>query len=155
MAMESIWPMVILNPFSYSLKRYKGGVEWYSANEENIPTEKRLDADRRLKMIKFAQAELARHYSLPKLISFLFKYPYKRRATETDRLKRYETELICSEYVARVYNSVGLDLQKGKADRFTTPKDIANSLFKVYGNIEKRIDTGSRYLEKGLLPNFE
>jgi hypothetical protein len=132
MVMESIWPMVILNPISYSLGRYKGGVDHYSCNEEEIPPENRLDADRRLKMIKFAQKELGRPYSLRKLISFLFGVFFKRKTTEEDRLKRYETEFTCSEYVARVYNYIGLDLMKDRADRFTTPKNIANSRYLKY-----------------------
>lgn len=120
MAMESIWPMVILNPLSFSLERYKGGVDWCSCIDE-IPD------DRRLEMIRFAQKELGLRYSLLKLFAFLFMIFFKRKTTEEDRLKRYETQLTCSEYVARTYNSIGLDLMKHKADRFTTPKDIANS----------------------------
>lgn len=127
MAMESIWPMVIVNPLSQSVARYKGGVDWYSCNEEENPPEKRLDADKRLEMVKFAQKELGHHFSLPKLILFLFKFLFRRRTTEEDRLKRYERKLICSEYVARIYNSVDIDLVKYKADRFTSPADIANS----------------------------
>lgn len=120
MAMESIWPMVIVNPLSLSLQRYKGGVDWCSCVEE-IPD------DRRLAMIKFAQKQLGLRYSLLKLFSFLLVVFLKRRTTEQDRLKRYETEVTCSEYVARIYNSIGLDLMKYKADRFTTPKNIADS----------------------------
>ncbi len=136
MAMESIWPMVILDPLSYSVKRYKGGVDWYSCNEEN-PPDKQLDADKRLKMIKFAQKELGRPYPLGKLISFLFLFLLKRKTTEEDRLRRYDTEFTCSEYVARVYNYIGLDLMKYRADRFTSPKDIANSpLLKYRGTLK-------------------
>jgi len=120
MAMESIWPMVIVNPISFSLKRYKGGVDWCSCIDE-IPDNKRDE------MIRFAQKELGLRYSLLKLFSFLFMLFFNGRTTEEDRLKRYETELTCSEYVARTYNSIGFDLMKHRADRFTTPKDIANS----------------------------
>ncbi len=120
MAMESIWPMVIVNPLSLSLQRYKGGVDWCSCTKEILD-------DKRLEMVKFAQQQLGLHYSLPKLLSFLLMVFFKRRTTERDRLKRYETEVTCSEYVARIYNSIGLDLMKHKADRFTTPKNIAES----------------------------
>ncbi len=119
MAMESIWPMVIINPLSQSVRRYKGGVDWFCCV-------KPVD-DKRLEMIKFAQKELGHRFSLPKLISFLFKFLFRRRTTEEARLKRYEKALICSEYVARIYKSVDLDLVKYKADRFTSPADIANS----------------------------
>jgi hypothetical protein len=130
MAMESIWPMVIINPLSQSVRRYKGGVDWFSC--VNPIDHKRLD------IIKSAQRELGHRFSLPKLILFLFKFLFRRKTTEEDRLKRYEKALICSEYVARVYKSVDLDLVKYKADRFTSPADIANSpLLEKMGTLKR------------------
>jgi hypothetical protein len=45
---------------------------------------------------------------------------------ERDRLRR-ENKLFCSQYVAQIYNSIGLDLKKNREDRFMSPEDIARS----------------------------
>jgi hypothetical protein len=38
-----------------------------------------------------------------------------------------ENKLFCSQYVAQIYNSIGLDLKRNREDRFMSPGDIARS----------------------------
>jgi hypothetical protein len=51
---------------------------------------------------------------------------FKRDLSKKDEL-RMENKLFCSQYVAQIYNSIGLDLKKNREDRFMSPGDIARS----------------------------
>ncbi len=128
MAMEAIHPFIIVDPLSRSVNRYKGRVDWFSCRETNAFAVKMLSVKtNRQKMIQFAQENLGGRYSIWKLVSFLLLIFFKRKTKADDRLRRYDQKLTCSEYVARVYNSIGVDLLHDRADRFTTPKNIAES----------------------------
>ncbi len=57
---------------------------------------------------------------------FGLKVLFKRDLSKKDEL-RMEDKLFCSQYVAQIYNSIGLDLKKNREDRFMSPGDIASS----------------------------
>lgn len=119
MIMEAMKRGVRILPLSRKISSYLGEVEWFSCIQE-IP-----EGDR-LKMVIFAQEELGKKYARWKTIVFGWKLLFKRDLSERDELRR-ESKLYCSQYVAQVYNSVGLDLRKDRADRFMSPDDIAHS----------------------------
>lgn len=119
MVMEARSRGVVVNPFSLSVSSYHGDVEWFTCVKE-------ISNQDRLKMIIFAQEELGKSYGRWKTIILGFKILLGRDLDRRDRLRR-ESKLFCSEYVARVYNSVGLDLKKHRSDRLMKPGDIAAS----------------------------
>jgi hypothetical protein len=77
-------------------------------------------------MVIFAQEELGKSYGRLKTIWLGLKTLFERDMEKRDRLKK-ESKLFCSEYVAQIYNSIGLDLKKQRSDRFMKPVDIAES----------------------------
>ena len=77
-------------------------------------------------MVIFAQEEFGKTYGRWKTILLGLKVLFEQDLDKRDRLRR-EEKLFCSEYVARVYNSIGLDLKEGRSDRLTKPGDIADS----------------------------
>ncbi len=140
--MEAIGRGVIVNPASRSIRHYRGDVEWFSCKKE-------ISEDDRLRMVKFAQEELGKSYGRWKAILLGIKILFERDFEKRDRLKR-EKKLFCSEYVAQIYNSIGLDLKKGRSDRFTKPGDIANSpLLEKRGQLKKYRGYVSRTLNRG------
>jgi len=119
MVMEAKGNGVVASPFSRSIGHYKGGVEWLTCVKE-------ISDEDRLRMVVFAQEELGKSYGRWKAILLGIKILLERDLDRRDRL-RAENKLFCSEYVARIYNSIGLDLKKQTSDRFMKPVDIANS----------------------------
>lgn len=119
MVMEAKGNGVVTSPFSRSISHYKGGVEWLTCVKE-------ISDQDRLRMVIFAQEELGKSYGRWKAILLGIKILLERDLDRRDRLKT-ENKLFCSEYVARIYNSIGLDLKKQRSDRFMKPVDIANS----------------------------
>jgi len=119
MVMEAKGQGVIVNSTSRSIRHYRGDVEWFSCKKE-------ISEDDRLRMVIFAQEELGKSYGRWKAILLGIKILFEHNLEKRDRLKR-EKKIFCSEYVAQIYNSIGLDLRKGRSDRFTKPSDIANS----------------------------
>ncbi len=130
MVMEAKGQGVVVNSTSRSIRHYRGDVEWFSCKEE-------ISEDDRLRMVKFAQEELGKSYGRWKTILLGIKILFEHDLEKRDRLKRGK-KLFCSEYVAQIYNSIGLDLRKGRSDRFTKPGDIANSpLLEKRGQLKK------------------
>jgi hypothetical protein len=119
MVMEAKGNGVVASPFSRSVGHCKGGVEWLTCVKE-------ISDEDRLRMVVFAQEELGKSYGRWKAILLGIKTLFERDLDRRDRL-RAENKLFCSEYVARIYNSIGLDLKKQRSDRFMKPVDIANS----------------------------
>jgi hypothetical protein len=119
MVMETVEEGVRIIPLSRKIDSYRGNVEWFTCN-------RKISKRDRLKMVISAQEELGKSYAKWKTIVFGWKIFFKRKLSEKDDLRR-ENKLFCSQYVAQVYNSVGLDLRKDRADRFMSPDDIANS----------------------------
>ena len=119
MVMEAKGQGVVVNSILRSIRHYRGDVEWFSCKKE-------ISEDDRLRMVKFAQEELGKSYGRWKAILLGIKILFEHDLEKRDRLKRGK-KLFCSEYVAQIYNSIGLDLRKGRSDRFTKPGDIANS----------------------------
>jgi len=141
MVMEAKGQGVIVNPTSRSIRHYRGDVEWFSCKKE-------ISEDDRLRMVIFAQEELGKSYGRWKAILLGIKILFEHDLEKRDRLKR-EKRLFCSEYVAQIYNFIGLDLKKGRSDRFTKPDDIANSpLLEKRGQLKKYRGHVSRVLKR-------
>jgi hypothetical protein len=106
-------------PLSRNIYQHHGNVEWFTSN-------KNISEEDRLKMVIFAQEELGKSYARWKAVLFGLKVLFKKDLSEKDEL-RMENKLFCSQYVAQIYNSIGLDLKKNREDRFMSPGDIAKS----------------------------
>jgi hypothetical protein len=119
MVMEAVMRGVRITPLSRNIYQHKGSVEWYSCKKE-------ISDEDRLRMVIFAQEELGKRYAAWKAILLGWKVLSKRDLGERDRLRR-ENKLFCSQYVAQIYNSIGLDLKKNREDRFMSSGDIARS----------------------------
>jgi hypothetical protein len=121
MVLEAKGRGVVVSPFSRNIKEYRGDVEWFSCVRE-------ISDEGRLNMVIFAQEELGKRYGRLKTIGLGLKTLFERNMEKRDRLKK-ESKLFCSEYVAQIYNSIGMDLKKQRSDRFMKPGDIAESPF--------------------------
>ena len=119
MVMEAVERGVRILPLSRKIGRYRGDVEWFCSKKE-------ISERDRLRMIIFAQEELGKSYARWREIFFGWKILLRRDLSEKDELRR-ENKLYCSQYVARIYNAIGLDLKKNRDDRFMSPDDVANS----------------------------
>jgi hypothetical protein len=119
MVMETVMKGVRVAPLSRNIYQHKGNVEWFSCKKE-------ISEGDRLRMVIFAQEELGKSYARWKTVLFGVKVLFKRDLSKKDEL-RMENKLFCSQYVAQIYNSIGLDLKKNREDRFMSPGDIARS----------------------------
>lgn len=134
MIMEAVMSGVRVAPLSRNVYQHKGNVEWFSCKKE-------ISEEDRLKMIIFAQEELGKSYARWKAVLFGVKVLFKRDLSEKDEL-RMENKLFCSQYVAQIYNSIGLDLKKNREDRFMSPGDLARSpLLEKRGEFKIRNDS--------------
>lgn len=123
MVLEAIGKGVIVTPLSQNLRHYKGEVHLYVLK---TGTNKNVKTSTRNEMLRFAQHELGKEYARWKMILFGIKILLSKDLDKKDELKR-ANKLYCSQYVAQIYNSGGFDLKKDKADRFMSPKDVAES----------------------------
>jgi Permuted papain-like amidase enzyme, YaeF/YiiX, C92 family len=119
MVVEAVMRGVRIAPLSRNIYQHKGSVEWFSSKRE-------ISDEDRLRMVIFAQEELGKSYARWKAVVFGLRVLFKRDLSEKDEL-RMENKLFCSQYVAEIYNSIGLDLKKNREDRFMSPGDIARS----------------------------
>jgi hypothetical protein len=119
MVMEAVERGVRILPLSRKISSYRGDVEWFCSKKE-------ISERDRLRMIIFAQEELGKSYARWREIFFGWKILLRRDLSEKDELRR-ENKLYCSQYVAQIYNAIGLDLKKNRDDRFMSPDDVANS----------------------------
>lgn len=119
MVMEADTKGVVVSRLSSKLEKYKGEVEWYAYAEE-------ISKEDRSRMIDFAQKELGKEFATWKAFWFGWRVFLKKTLSAKDEFRR-ANKLFCSHYVASIYNFVGKDLKKDRADRFMSPQDIANS----------------------------
>jgi hypothetical protein len=119
MVMEAVMGGVRIAPLSRNIYQHKGNVEWFSSKKE-------ISDEDRLRMVIFAQEELGKSYARWKAVLFGLKILLNRDLSRKDQL-RMENKLFCSQYVAQIYNSIGLDLKKNREDRFMSPGDVARS----------------------------
>ena len=134
MIMEAVMRGVRVAPLSRSIYHHKGNVEWFSCKKE-------IAEEDRVRMVIFAQEELGKSYARWKAVLFGLRVLFKRDLSEKDEL-RMENKLFCSQYVAQIYNSIGLDLKKNREDRFMSPGDIAkSSLLEKRGEFKIRNDS--------------
>jgi hypothetical protein len=134
MVMEADTKGVVVSRLSSKLDKYKGKVEWYTCTEE-------ISKEDRSRMVDFAQEELGKEFATWKAFWFGWRVFLKRDLSAKDEFRR-TNKLFCSHYVASIYNFVGKDLKKDRADRFMSPQDIANSTLlekKGFFVIRKRI----------------
>lgn len=138
MTMEAKGNGVVASPFSRSVRQYHGDVEWFVSTRE-------ISEEDRLRMVIFAQEELGKTYGRWKTIVLGIQTLFSRDPDRRDRLRR-QKNLFCSEYVAQIYNSIGLDLKKKTSDHFMKPADIANSpLLENKGTVKtSRVPRGNR-----------
>lgn len=129
MVLEAVGKGVILTPMSKNLKHYKGTVHWFTS-KKNISYTKRLN------MVRFAQQELGKEYSKWRLVVLGYMLILRKSRDERDKF-REENTLVCSHYVAQIYNYGGEDLKEGVSDAFTLPDDISKSNKLVYKFILK------------------
>ena len=129
MVMEAKGNGVVASPFSRSIGQYHGDVDWFSSTQE-------ISEEDRLKMVIFAQEELGKTYGRWKSIVLGIQTLFQRNPDKRDRLKK-QKNVFCSEYIAQIYNSIGLDLKKKTSDHFMKPADIANSpLLEIRGTVK-------------------
>jgi hypothetical protein len=134
MVMEAVMRGVRVAPLSRNIYQHKGNIEWFSCKKE-------IAEEDRLRMVIFAQEELGKSYARWKAVLFGLKVLFKRDLNKKDEL-RMENKLFCSQYVAQIYNSIGLDLKKNREDRFMSPGDIArSSLLEKRGEFKIRNDS--------------
>jgi hypothetical protein len=134
MIMEAVMQGVRVAPLSRNIYQHKGNVEWFTCKKE-------ISEEDRLRMVIFAQEELGKSYARWKAVLFGLKVLFKKDLSEKDEL-RMENKLFCSQYVAQIYNSIGLDLKKNREDRFMSPGDIAKSpLLEKRGKFKIRNDS--------------
>jgi hypothetical protein len=119
MVMEAVMRGVRIAPLSRNIYEHKGNVEWFSSKKE-------ISDEDRLRMVIFAQEELGKSYARWKAVLFGLKILFNRNLSRKDQL-RMENKLFCSQYVAQIYNSIGLDLKRNREDRFMSPGDVARS----------------------------
>lgn len=119
MVMEAVMRGVTIAPLSRNIRQHHGNLEWFTCKRE-------ISDEDRLRMVIFAQEELGKDYARWKAVLFGLKILLNRNLSRKDRL-RMENKLFCSQYVAQIYNSVGLDLKENREDRFMSPGDIARS----------------------------
>ena len=119
MVMEATMRGVMVMPLSRSILRHKGKVEWFISKQE-------ISDEDRFRMVIFAQEEFGKSFARWKAVLFGLKILLNRNLSKKDQL-RMENKLFCSQYVAQIYNSIGLDLKKNREDRFMSPGDIAKS----------------------------
>jgi len=124
MVLEAVGKGVVLTPMSKNLKHYKGTVHWFTSK-------KFISQPKRLRMIDFAQQELGKKYSKWKLVILGYILVFGKNRDKRDKLRK-ENSLVCSHYVAQIYNSSGIDLKENVSDAFTLPEDIAKSDKLVY-----------------------
>ena len=129
MVMEAKGNGVVVSPFSRSVGQYHGDVEWFGSTRE-------ISEEDRLKMVIFAQEELGKTYGRWKAIVLGIQTLFQRSPDKRDRLKK-QKNVFCSEYIAQIYNSIGLDLKKKTSDQFMKPADVANSpLLETRGTVK-------------------
>ena len=119
MVMEAVMRGVTIAPLSCNIFQHHRNVEWFTCKKE-------ISEEDRLRMVIFAQEELGKSYARWKAVLFGLRVLFKRDLSKKDEL-RMENKLFCSQYVAQIYNSIGLDLKKNREDRFMSPGDIAKS----------------------------
>ena len=117
MVIEAIRKGVVVTTLSRNVTRYHGNVELYTSRK-NIPEKSRL------KMIKFAQKELGKEYNFLELAVIGIKI-FFNKLVRLNKLK--DERLICSQFVAEVYESIGIEIKENVVPPFVTPADIAES----------------------------
>jgi hypothetical protein len=130
MVIESIGRGVIANPVSLSFDRYKADIDWFTSREE-------ISSKDRDKMEFYSQEQLGKRFAFWKAFLLLVKMKMGLSLDRSDRFRK-ESRFYCSQFVAQVYNKLGFDLSEGRADRFMSPKDVAESpLLRNKGRIRK------------------
>ncbi len=118
MVMETLSSGLSIRTMSRSVGRYNGHVDLFVSA-------KKINEKRRLRMVLLAQEELGKKYSYLGMIETGIRKILKLPGRDNPLVR--SEKLICSQFVAMLYNSIGIDLKKNEDDRFTIPDDIAHS----------------------------
>lgn len=126
-------PGIRVIPLSTSIDEYKGDVEWYTVKAH-------LTARQRLRLVQYAEEEIGKKYTTVLVAGNLFRKAFFGMTGEgtPDELEP-STRTFCSYYIAQTFNRLGMDLIKGKHDRYTTPGDIAHSSQLIKKGILKHV----------------
>ena len=136
MVMEAIRKGVVVTALSRNVSHYHGNVEWRTAK-------KSISEDRRLAMVTFAQKQLGNEYNFLEAVVIGIKIILMKLANRV--LVRFGKEMaiedrrvICSQFVADTYASIGIKIKRVVAPPFITPEDIQkSSLFTFKGALKK------------------
>ncbi|MFQ3324024.1 MAG: hypothetical protein ACI90U_001849 [Pseudomonadales bacterium] len=119
MVLEAMGRGVVVAPISYNLNHYKGDIDYFRPTIE-------LSDTQRLAMVSFAQNQLSKKFGLIKIISFFIKLMAGIKLAKLDSLKP-KGKYFCSEYVAQIYNIVGIDLVPDFSESYTSPDKLEKS----------------------------
>lgn len=125
MLLEAVDKGVWAVPLSWRLATYQGTAHLLTPDEHAL-RENNLTLDR-ARLVASAQSELGKEYATWLLVRIARKivFRWKGGADPWKPPQRF----VCSQYVSRVYRDANVDLDPDEPDRFTTPKDIAESEF--------------------------
>lgn len=124
--LEAVTSGVRVVPLSYLLRQYPGGVDFFRTTHQ-------IDEPTRLKMVIFAQEQLGKPYNKRLMIRYALKNALGLPFSNKDKVRdRPANQYFCSQYVAEIYNRAGFDLHIGLSDKYTSPKEIAESSFMQY-----------------------
>jgi hypothetical protein len=137
MVMEAIRKGVVVTALSRNVSHYHGNVEWRTAIQEITP-------DRRLDLVRYAQKQLGNEYNFIEAIVIGIKIIIMKCLNRV--LARFGKEMaitdrrvICSQFVAETYESIGIRIERKVAPPFITPEDIQQSdLFEFMGALKKQ-----------------
>ncbi|HET9596928.1 MAG TPA: hypothetical protein VFP65_15170 [Anaeromyxobacteraceae bacterium] len=117
MVLEADEPGVVAVPLSACVKRYVGGIEWWTTDAE-------VD---RAKVVDAAKQCLGRKFAVWAMVAVLRRVIGRVRRGEHDP-ERAPAEFFCAQFVSYAYNKGGLDLAPRVPDSLTEPGDIARAL---------------------------
>ena len=122
MVLEAIGSGIVARPISYVLTKYEGGFDYFRPKKVMSDDEKKT-------MLDYAQRQLGKKYASIRLLKYFFivMLNLKMKPSELNDAPGISGKYFCSHYVAAIYNAVGVDLQVGMSDKYTTPDQIANS----------------------------
>ncbi len=121
MVLEAVGKGVVASPLSENLKRYHGRVDYYWCKTPIT------DMDR-LRMLDFAQMQLGKKYNLMEVVWMGVRVLLRLKLKDKDGdLKHAAGQYFCSEYVARTFRQVGVDLAIDLSGDRVAPDAIARS----------------------------
>ncbi|MCP5106307.1 MAG: hypothetical protein GY950_23175 [bacterium] len=147
MVMEAVGKGVVVTPLSRNIRHYKGNVEWFAFEGE-------IEDNTRRDIVTTAQKELGKNYDTWKIFWFGVKifFKFNMNVPENPDKSIPASRFFCSQFVAWIYYSKGIDLVIEKANKYTSPDDIVKSektvkrgIFEVSKKEKKAYDVIAKY----------